>query len=86
MARNGFSEEEATQRLRSQRPWQDRAPAADFVIHNNGAIDAVKQTVRRELDRVSALAAAGALPPSVFQAWWEERRAALAAQRAGQQT
>ena len=76
MARNGFSEEEALQRLKSQRPWQDRAPAADFIIHNNGDIEAVRRTVWQEFERIRAAHAAGTLPPSAMQAWWQERTAA----------
>jgi dephospho-CoA kinase len=85
MARNGFSAEEAEQRLQSQRTWQDRAPAADFVIHNNGDIDALRQSVTEELQRVRALFLAGALPPSKMLPWWEERVAALKAARSESQ-
>ena len=81
MARNNFGEEEAEQRLKSQRPWQERAPAADVVIHNNGDIDELRETVRREFERVHAAFRAGTLPPSRYQAWWQERTAALAAAR-----
>jgi dephospho-CoA kinase len=75
MARNGFSETEAEQRLTSQRPWQDRAPAADFVIHNNGDMDGVRDAVRREFERVHALFVAGRLPPSAYHHWAKERAA-----------
>jgi dephospho-CoA kinase len=75
MARNGFSETEAEQRLTSQRPWQDRAPAADFVIHNNGDRDGVREAVRREFARVRALFVAGRLPPSAYHQWAKERAA-----------
>ena len=71
MARNGFGEAEAEQRLASQRPWQDRAGAADFVIHNNGDIAAVQTAVRQELARIRALHAAGELPPPRYHAWQE---------------
>ena len=81
MARNNLSEEEAEQRLKSQRPWQERAPAADFVIHNDGDIDELRETVRHEFERVRALFVAGMLPPSNYQAWWQERMAAAAAAR-----
>lgn len=84
IARNGFSEEEAQQRLKSQRPWQDRAPAADFVIHNDGDLDALRATVAGELARIGALHREGELPPSKFLPWWEERVAALRAARANQ--
>jgi dephospho-CoA kinase len=73
IARNNFSPEEADQRLKSQRPWQDRAPAADFVIHNNGDIDAVHHAVTAEFRRVQTLYLAGTLPPSNMQTWWASR-------------
>lgn len=75
MTRNGFSAEEAAQRLKSQRPWQERAGAADFVIHNNGDVDAVRAAVRAEFERVHALFTAGTLPPSAYHAWRAERQA-----------
>jgi len=86
MARNGLSEEESEQRLKSQRPWGVRAPAADFVLANNGEVDEMKATIRREFQRLTALQAAGSLPPSRYPAWWEERAAAIAAAREKQQT
>lgn len=86
VARNGFNEDEAEQRLRSQRPWQDRAPAADFVIHNNGDLDELRASVIAELARVRALHRAGDLPPSAFLPWWEERVATLRAARDTEKT
>jgi dephospho-CoA kinase len=86
IARNNFSEEEAAQRLNSQRPWGERAPAADFVLANNGAIDELNATIRREFDRLKALMASNRLPPSRYPVWWDERVAAIAAARAGQQS
>lgn len=76
IARNGFSEEEAEQRIKSQRPWQDRAPAADLIIHNDGDLDTLRATVESELARVQALHRAGTLPSSKMLPWWEERVAA----------
>ena len=78
MARNGFTVEEADQRLSSQRPWEERAPASDFVIHNNGDIDAVRTAVTGEFNRVRALSMAGTLPPTKMIEWWEERTATMA--------
>jgi dephospho-CoA kinase len=75
MARNGFSAAEAEQRLKSQRPWQDRAGAADFIIHNNGDMDTVRDAVQREFARVQALFIAGGLPPSKYHVWRKERAA-----------
>jgi dephospho-CoA kinase len=69
MARNGFSAEEAGQRLASQRPWQERAAAADFVIHNTGAPEDVRDAVRREFERISTLHRAGTLPPTRYHEW-----------------
>jgi dephospho-CoA kinase len=83
MERNAFSAEEAEQRLKSQRPWGERAPAADFVLANNGGIDELRATIRREFDRLRGLAAAGTPAPSRYNAWWEERVAALGAARGG---
>jgi dephospho-CoA kinase len=79
MARNGFTVEEADQRLNSQRPWDERAPASDFVIHNNGDIDAVRKTVSDEFNRLRELSIAGTLPPTKMIEWWKERTAAMAA-------
>jgi len=73
MARNALTEEEAEQRLKSQRPWQDRAPAADFVVHNNGDIAAVRAAVLDELRRIRHASTAGTLPPTKMLAWWESR-------------
>ena len=78
MARSNLSEAEAEQRLKSQRPWEERAGAADFIIHNNGDIAEVRATVQREFERIRVLHAAGALPPSRYHAWRAERDAAAA--------
>lgn len=79
MARNGLTEAEAEQRLKSQRPWESRAGAADFIIHNNGDIASVQEAVRTELDRLRPLHATGALAPRAYQAWRAEREAAAKA-------
>ncbi len=39
MARNGFSREEAQQRMASAIHWTERAPQADLVVHNDGSVD-----------------------------------------------
>lgn len=69
MARNGLTAEEADRRLASQRDWRLRAPAADFVVHNDGTPAELEVVVRREFERVMALKRAGALPPSAYHAW-----------------
>lgn len=80
IARNGFTEEEADQRLASQRDPALREPASDFVIRNDGDPAATVQAVREEFDRIQALYREGALPPSRFHGWWE----AVRARRTGQ--
>lgn len=72
MARNGFTAEEAGQRLASQRDWRLRAPAADFVIHNDGSLDDLRASIRAEFERIRALKLAGALPPGAYHAWREQ--------------
>jgi dephospho-CoA kinase len=72
MSRNGFSEEEANQRLSSQRNWRDRAPAADFVLHNDSTVEDLRAAVEAEFRRIHALHRAGTLPPSAYHAWREQ--------------
>lgn len=67
--RNQLSPAEALQRLASQRPWKDRAPAADFVLSNDGDIDSLKRRVREEFERIGALSRRGELPQSRWHAW-----------------
>lgn len=81
MARNGFSEEEANQRLASQRDWRLRAPAADFVLHNDGTAEELRAAVEAEFRRIHALYRAGKLPPSVYHAWREQNPLPRAASR-----
>lgn len=72
MARNGFTEDEANQRLASQRDWRLRAPAADFVLHNDGTREEMEAAVRAEFARITELARKGELAPSVYHAWRAE--------------
>ena len=55
MARNTLSREEAEQRWASATPWQERAPQADLVLHNNGSeaefLQAVDQAAEKLLQR-----------------------------------
>jgi dephospho-CoA kinase len=67
----GMSEEEATSRLASMRPFDQRAPGADWTYMNNGTVEELRGAVNAELDRIVSLHAAGELPKSVFMAWWE---------------
>lgn len=71
MARNNFTEEEAEKRLGAQRPWQDRAPAADYVFHNDGSVEDFMAEVDRVMDETIAQYQAGTLPPSRYHAWRE---------------
>jgi dephospho-CoA kinase len=71
MARNGLSAAEADQRLASQRDWRLRAPAADFVLHNDGTLEELRAAVRAEFERIWALRRAGTLPPGAYHAWRE---------------
>ena len=45
MARNGFSREEAEQRMASAIHWTERAPRADLVLHNDGSVQDLLATV-----------------------------------------
>ena len=66
MERNGFSVEEADQRLASQRAWQDRAPASDRVFHNDGAIGEFEAQVSAAYAETARLAKTGGfLCPSI---------------------
>ncbi len=70
-ARNQLSEDEVEQRLASQRAWQDRAPAADLVIFNNGAETELESEVLTNFERVRRQWLEGTLEPSVYAAWRE---------------
>ncbi len=69
MARNGFSRDEADQRLTSQRDWRLRAPASDVIIHNDVPVAELEALVRQEFVRVRALKLADELPPSAYHGW-----------------
>ena len=75
MERNGFSVEEADQRLASQRAWQDRAPASDRVFHNDGDINEFEVQVSAAYTEAARLAKDGRLPVSKYYDWWERRTA-----------
>ena len=71
-ARNQYSDDEVEQRLDSQRPWEDRAPAADLIIFNNGDEEKFLADVRANLTHTRHLWHVGEIPPSRYLAWWEE--------------
>ncbi|PDM41589.1 MULTISPECIES: dephospho-CoA kinase [unclassified Geobacillus] len=55
MKRNGFSEEEALARIRSQMPLHEKVKKADAVINNNGTIEETKQQLFQILKEWNAL-------------------------------
>ena len=71
--RNQYSEDEITQRLASQRSWEDRAPAADLLIFNNETEEQFVSEVRSHFTQVRHLWQNGELEPSRYSAWWNER-------------
>ena len=73
MRRNGFSVEEANQRLASQRAWQERAAAADRVFHNDGGIAEFEADVNAAYEEAVRLSKDGRLPESKYYGWWERR-------------
>jgi len=72
--RNQYTDDEVEQRLASQRRWQDRAAAADLVIHNNGSEERFKAEVEGNFARTRRLWDAGKLPASAYLAWWESHQ------------
>ena len=75
MQRNGFSMDEANQRLASQRAWRERAPAADLVFHNNGGYAEFQAQVDAAFAEAVRLWRDGRLPESKYYGWWERRSA-----------
>ena len=57
MKRNGFSEEEASSRIRSQMPLKDKVGLADAVIDNSGSIEQSKQQLMNILSEWNVLRA-----------------------------
>ena len=73
MERNQLSESDARQRLASQRKWQDREPAADLLLFNDGDLDDFRIRVEGEFTSARKLWLSGELPPSRYARWWEAR-------------
>lgn len=73
--RNQMSEEDANQRLASQRSWQSREPAADLLLFNDGDLDEFRIKVEGEFTSTKNLWLSGKLPPSRYYQWWEARNA-----------
>ena len=72
-ARNQYSDEEVEQRLASQRRWEERAPAADLVVFNNGSEEQFVSEVKSRFTHTRHLWQVGELEPSRYLAWWEAR-------------
>jgi dephospho-CoA kinase len=85
MESRGLTSEEADQRLKSQRPLEKRSGGCDWVYINDKSMDDLTTAVGTELKRILALHAAGKLPKSGFERWWEEWKveAEAAAKKAG---
>src|ERR1051325_10014335 len=66
----GMSSQEADQRLKSMRPFEERAPGADWTYRNNGTREELAAAVNAELDRILAIHRSGQRLHSVFPAWW----------------
>lgn len=71
--RNQYSGEEVEQRLASQRRWEDREPAADVVMFNNGTEDQLVSEVKSRFTHTRHLWQVGELEPSRYLVWWESR-------------
>ena len=72
-ARNQYSDEEVEQRLASQRRWEERAPAADLVVFNNGSEEQFVSEVKSRFTHTRHLWQVGEMEPSRYLAWWEAR-------------
>lgn len=51
-SRNGYSQEEAQQRLASQMKLEDKVPYADFVIKNDGNLEELIEQIDKKLRRL----------------------------------
>ena len=71
MDRNNFTEAEANQRLTSQRPWEEREPASDVVLFNDGDLEALEQQTIDTFHKTHQAWMAGTLPRSKYYDWWE---------------
>ena len=73
VARNQYTDDEITQRMASQRSWEDRSPAADLLIFNNDTEDHFISEVGGHFAQVRHLWQNGELEPSRYTAWWNQR-------------
>ena len=71
MARNNLDQTAAEQRLASQQKWEDRAPAADIVTHNDGTMAELERKVELEINGIHSKHLAGILPTSKYMGWYK---------------
>lgn len=71
MDRNHFTAAEAEQRLASQRPWEEREPASDVVLFNDGDLETLEQQTMETFRKTHEAWMAGTLPRSKYDDWWE---------------
>ena len=69
MKRNNFSEEEAMQRISSQKSWQEREPASDLLIMNNESITKLTNKVTEEFNSLYDRYQNNKLEPSRYIEW-----------------
>ena len=62
--------------LTIERPWEDRTPAADLVIFNNGPETEFESEVRSRFSQVRNSWQNGELEPTKYTDWWNEQTAA----------
>ena len=67
--RNQLSADEVERRMESQRRWQDRSPAADLRIFNNGSQEALESEVKSHFAQTVHLWRNGELEPTRYPAW-----------------
>lgn len=72
-ARNQYTDDEISQRMASQRSWEERASAADILIFNNDTQERFESEVRSHFAQTRHLWQNGELEPTRYIAWWEER-------------
>jgi len=75
MERNGFSVEEAQQRIESQQPWQKRSLASDYVFHNNSDFKSFTQSIDAHLENTKILFSDDALPETRWFTWHQSKMA-----------
>ena len=73
MARNDLDQIAAEQRLASQQKWEDRAPAADIVTHNDGTMAELERKVELEINGIHSKHLAGILPTSKYMGWYKDK-------------